>query len=50
VQVSYAYPLVSLGYVMAAIAAWEFWSEDLSAMRIAGIGVICVGVVLVARS
>jgi multidrug transporter EmrE-like cation transporter len=50
VQVSYAYPIVSLGYVMAAVAAWGFWREDLSSMRIAGIGVICLGVILVARS
>lgn len=50
VQVSYAYPIVSLGYVMAAAAAWALWREDVSVMRIAGIAVICLGVVLVARS
>ncbi len=50
VQVSYAYPIVSLGYVMAAAAAWFLWREDLSAQRVVGIGVICLGVLLVARS
>jgi multidrug transporter EmrE-like cation transporter len=50
VEVSYAYPIVSLGYVMAAGAAWALWREDVSVMRMAGIGVICAGVVLVARS
>ena len=50
VQVSYAYPIVSLGYVMATAAAWVLWREDVSAMRMAGIGLICLGVLLVARS
>jgi multidrug transporter EmrE-like cation transporter len=49
-EVSYAYPIVSLGYVMAAGAAWALWREDVSVMRMVGIGVICAGVVLVARS
>jgi multidrug transporter EmrE-like cation transporter len=50
VEVSYAYPMVSLGYVMATGAAWALWREDVSAMRMTGIGVICLGVALVARS
>jgi multidrug transporter EmrE-like cation transporter len=50
VEVSIAYPMVSIGYVLTAIAAWHFLGESVSAMRIAGIGVIILGVVIVARS
>lgn len=50
VEVSIAYPMVSIGYVLTAIAAWQFLGESLSAMRVAGISVIMVGVFIVARS
>lgn len=50
VEVSIAYPMVSIGYVLTAIAAWQFLGESFSAMRIAGISVIMVGVFIVARS
>ncbi len=50
VEVSIAYPMLSIGYVVNALAAWWLFGEALSAMRITGIGVIIVGVYLVARS
>jgi multidrug transporter EmrE-like cation transporter len=50
VELSYAYPMVSMGYVMAALAAKLFWNEQLSLVRVLGIGVICLGVFLVSRS
>ena len=50
VEVSVAYPMLSVGYVVNALAAWWLFDESLSAMRFAGIGVILVGVWLVARS
>ncbi|ALP62889.1 MULTISPECIES: SMR family transporter [Paraburkholderia] len=50
VDVSIAYPMLSLGYVVNAFAAWYLFGEVLSAQRLIGIGVILVGVVLVARS
>jgi multidrug transporter EmrE-like cation transporter len=50
VEVSVAYPMLSLGYVVNALAAWWLFNESLSGARIAGIGVILVGVWLVARS
>jgi multidrug transporter EmrE-like cation transporter len=50
VEVSVAYPMLSLGYVVNALAAWWLFDESLSSTRIAGIGVILVGVWLVARS
>ena len=50
VQVSIAYPMLSLGYVVTAVIAWAFMGEAVSAMRLTGIAVIIVGVFLVTRS
>jgi multidrug transporter EmrE-like cation transporter len=50
VEVSVAYPMLSLGYVLNALAAWWLFGENLSGARLAGIGVILLGVWLVARS
>ena len=49
---SLAYPLLSLSYVVVylAAAAWPRLAEPLSEARTAGIAMIVVGVVLVARS
>lgn len=49
VELSYAYPFLSLAYVVVAVAAWVLWSEDLNAWRIGGIALICVGTVFIAR-
>jgi multidrug transporter EmrE-like cation transporter len=50
VQVSVAYPMLSIGYVVNALLAWQLFGEALSMQRMSGIAVIIVGVVLVARS
>ncbi len=50
VEVSIAYPMLSLGYVVNAIAAWYLFGEAVTPGRMAGIGVIIVGVFIVARS
>lgn len=50
VQVSFAYPFLSIGYVLSAVAGYLFFQESLSPVRIAGIAVICIGVVLILRS
>jgi multidrug transporter EmrE-like cation transporter len=50
VEVSLAYPMLSIGYVVNAIAAWYLFGEALTAQRMIGIGTIIVGVFLVARS
>jgi multidrug transporter EmrE-like cation transporter len=48
--VSVAYPMLSIGYIVNALAAWALFGESLGAQKLAGIGFIVVGVVLVARS
>jgi multidrug transporter EmrE-like cation transporter len=49
-EVSFAYPLISVGYLINAIAAYYLFGESLSPMRLMGICIIIVGVFLVARS
>ena len=50
VPVSQAYPLLSMGYVINIGLAWWILGEVPNAQRVAGIGVIVLGVVLVTRS
>ena len=50
VPVSMAYPMLSVGYIVNAIAAHYLLGEAVSAARWLGIGFIIVGVSLVARS
>jgi multidrug transporter EmrE-like cation transporter len=50
VEVSIAYPMLSIGYVVNAAAAWYLFGEAVSAQRMVGIATIIVGVFLVARS
>lgn len=49
VQVSFAYPFLSVGYVIVVGAAYLFFREPVSVMKLVGIALICAGVVLVAR-
>ncbi len=50
VPVSMAYPMLSIGYVVNAIAARMLFGEVVSLTRLGGIGVIILGVFIVARS
>lgn len=50
VEVSFAYPFLSIGYVISAVVGFFFFGETLTAIRVAGIAVICIGVVLISRS
>ncbi|HSN42050.1 MAG TPA: SMR family transporter [Burkholderiales bacterium] len=50
VEVSIAYPMLSIGYVVNAIAAWYLFGEAVTTMRLTGIGFIIIGVFIVARS
>ncbi|OQM77469.1 EamA family transporter [Manganibacter manganicus] len=50
VELSFAYPFLSLAYVAVAVFAYFLFREDLNAWRIAGIALICAGTVLIAQS
>lgn len=50
VQVSFAYPMLSIGYVVNALAANYFFGEPLTSLRMLGIFIIIGGVYLVAQS
>jgi multidrug transporter EmrE-like cation transporter len=50
VEVSIAYPMLSIGYVINAALAWWLFGEAVGMQRLAGIGVIIIGVIIVARS
>ena len=50
VPVSIAYPMLSIGYVINAFVAWQWFGEPLATQKLLGIGIIIVGVYLVARS
>lgn len=50
VELSYAYPLVSMGYVLAVFFSWVIFREHVSVLRIVGLVVICIGVTLLSRS
>lgn len=50
VELSFAYPFLSLAYVIVAASAYFLFQEDLNVFRIAGIGFICLGTALIAQS
>jgi len=50
VEVSFAYPLLSVGYIVNAVAGYYLFQENLSIVRITGILIICVGVFFVTKS
>ncbi|HSQ03336.1 MAG TPA: EamA family transporter [Burkholderiales bacterium] len=50
VEVSIAYPMLSIGYVVNAVAAWYLFGEAVTPVRLTGIAIIILGVVIVARS
>jgi multidrug transporter EmrE-like cation transporter len=50
VDVSIAYPMLSVGYIVNAIAASQLFNEPLGLGKAIGIGVIILGVYILARS
>ncbi len=50
VEVSYAYPMLSVGYIVNAVAAYYLFDENLSLARVSGIFIIIIGVYLITRS
>ena len=50
VDVSIAYPMLSIGYIVNAVAAWHLFDEPMNLGKVVGIGIIIVGVYVLARS
>ncbi|MEN0000707.1 MAG: transporter [Pseudomonadota bacterium] len=50
VDLSFAFPFLSLAYVAVAVLAWQLFGEELGGYKIAGIALICIGTVLIAQS
>jgi multidrug transporter EmrE-like cation transporter len=50
VEVTFAYPFLSLGFVFVTISSFLIFNENISLLRIAGIAFICLGVFFVSRS
>lgn len=49
-HLSYLYPMVSVGYVLVVIASCLLFNETVLLIRWIGVGIICIGVVLVSQS
>ncbi|OGS91160.1 MAG: 4-amino-4-deoxy-L-arabinose transferase [Gallionellales bacterium GWA2_60_18] len=50
VPVSIAFPMLSMAYVVNAVAAWYLLGEELNPVKVLGIGVIILGVVIISRA
>lgn len=49
-ELSFAYPMVSFGYVFVVLVSWGVFKENVTLIRVAGLAAICLGVSMVARS
>ena len=49
-ELSYLYPFGSISYILAALAGWCFFGENVSILRLVGIIIIFLGVCCVAKS
>ncbi|MDD4978267.1 MAG: EamA family transporter [Gallionella sp.] len=50
VPVSIAFPMLSMAYVVNAIAAWYLLGEAFNPTKLVGMGVIILGVVIISRA
>jgi drug/metabolite transporter (DMT)-like permease len=50
VPLSYAYPFVSLNFLVILLVSWRLFGEDISVWRLLGTLVVGVGVLLIAKS
>ena len=50
VDVSAAYPMISIGFIINVIAAWYLFGEPLGVVKLIGVFFIIVGVFLISRA
>lgn len=48
-QLSYAYPFMSLNFVIVVLLSSWYFHEPLSMLRLIGVGLICVGTIVAAQ-
>jgi len=46
-ELSFVYPLISMGYILTAVFSWFLFKENLTIFRFLGILLICGGVYLI---
>ncbi|MCM8778968.1 MAG: EamA family transporter [Candidatus Omnitrophica bacterium] len=49
VELSYAYPMISLGYVFIVFLSWIIFKENVSFLRWLGVILISLGVILIGK-
>jgi multidrug transporter EmrE-like cation transporter len=47
VDLTFAYPMLSLGYVIVFLGSWYLFNEPLSLPRLLGAVLVCLGVILI---
>lgn len=50
VDLSFAYPFLSISYVLVLLAGYLWFGEVINASRILGVALICLGTIFIARS
>lgn len=50
VDISFAYPFLALGYVLVSTMAWFWLGEELSPTRCLGIGIVIIGIFVLAKA
>jgi drug/metabolite transporter (DMT)-like permease len=50
IQLSYAYPMVSLGYVIVFVLSYFIFNEPINVLRVSGLIAIIIGVLMIAKS
>ena len=50
VPVSIAFPMLSMAYVVNAVAAWYLLGEAFNPTKVVGMGVIILGVIIISRA
>ena len=49
-NLSFAFPFLSIGYVIVSILSWYFFGDNLSSFRLLGLGIIVGGVFFMSRT
>ncbi|HEY3375070.1 MAG TPA: EamA family transporter [Candidatus Aquicultor sp.] len=50
VNLSFAYPFASLGYIAVLLISWQFLDEPVNTLRIIGAMLIGIGIIFISRS